>query len=124
MKTFNISAARENLNKRKEEAAKESERLFIKASADSSSIIKMIIERFNPQRIYQWGSLLEKEMFTDYSDIDIALEGMDSIEDVLELERVAEKMTGFSLDIVELEKMPSAFSDKIRSGGILVYERN
>jgi hypothetical protein len=46
----------------------------------------MIIERFNPEYIYQWGSLLDKKMFTDYSDIDIALEGIRSIEDMLELE--------------------------------------
>lgn len=48
----------------------------------------MIIEHFNPVRIYQWGSLLDKKMFTDYSDIDIALEGIGSIEDIIELEKI------------------------------------
>ena len=50
--------------------------------------VPMIRRQFNPLCIYQWGSLLHKEMFADHSDIDIALEGMGSIEDVMELERV------------------------------------
>ena len=124
MEPFDIVKARENLKKRREEAAKERERLFNKAYADCKAIIKMIIERFNPERIYQWGSLLDKKMFTDYSDIDIALEGMRSIEDMVELERIAERMTEFPLDIVELEKVPSAYADTIRSKGMLAYERN
>ena len=63
-------------------------------------------------------------MFADYSDIDIALEGMGSIENVMELERVAEGMTEFPLDIVEIEKISATHADSIRSQGKLVYERN
>jgi hypothetical protein len=124
METFDIEKARENLKKRREEVSKEREALFYKAYADCSAIIKMIIKHFNPMRIYQWGSLLDKKMFTDYSDIDIALEGIGSIEDMIELERIAESLTEFPLDIVELGKIPAAYADIIRSKGILVYERN
>ena len=124
MEPFDIAGARENLKKRRDEATKERERLFNKAYTDCEAIIKMIIEHFNPERIYQWGSLLDKKMFTDYSDIDIALEGMGSIEDMLELERIAEKMTEFPLDIVELGKISPAHADAIRSKGMLAYERN
>jgi len=123
MGPFDMTKARENLKKRREEAAKERKELFYKAEDDCKAIIQMIIEHFNPARIYQWGSLLNKEMFTDYSDIDIALEGMGPIEDVIELERRAEKMTDFPLDIIELEKVPAAHADTIRLKGICVYER-
>lgn len=124
MEPFDIEEARENLKKRREKASQEREQLFLKAGADCAAIIAMIRRQFNPKRIYQWGSLLHKEMFADYSDIDIALEGMESIEDVMELERVAESMTGFPLDIVEIEKIAAAHADSIRSRGRLVYERD
>ena len=42
----------------------------------------------------------------------------------MELERVAESMTEFPLDIVEIEKISPAHADSIRSKGRLVYERN
>ncbi len=124
MKPFDIEEARENLRKRRESAGQERERLFLKAEADCAAIIAMIRRQFNPKRIYQWGSLLHKEMFADYSDIDIALEGMGSMEDVMELERVAESMTEFPLDIVEIEKINAAHAGSIRSQGRLVYERD
>lgn len=124
VEAFDIEEARENLKRRKERTAKEREKLFLKATADCESIIGMITQRFNPKRIYQWGSLLQKEMFADYSDIDIALEGMGSIQDVMELERVAESMTDFPLDIVEIEKIDPAHADSIRSKGRLAYERS
>ena len=87
MEPFDIVKARENLKKRREEAAKERERLFYKASADCKAIIKMIIERFNPERIYQWGSLLDKKMFTDYSDIVELEKGMEVLTGVVRLTR-------------------------------------
>ena len=124
MGSFNFAGARENLRKRNFEVIKEREELFYKASSDYTTIVKMIIEHFNPMRIYQWGSLLDKKMFANYSDIDIALEGMKSIEDMLELERIAESMTSFSLDIVELGKISPVHADLIRSKGRLAYERN
>ena len=124
MEPFDIAGARENLKKRRAEVTAEREKLFYKASDDCTSIIKMIIERFNPVRIYQWGSLLDKKMFTDYSDIDIALEGIGPIEDMIELEKIAESMTEFPLDIVELGKINPAHADSIRSKGIIAYERD
>lgn len=123
MEPFNIAGARENLKKRRAEIMAEREKLFYKASDDCKLIIKMIISRFNPVRIYQWGSLLDKKMFTDYSDIDIALEGIGSIEDIIELEKIAESMTEFPLDIVELGKINPIHADSIRTKGIIVYER-
>ncbi len=124
MEHFDIVKARENLNNRREELIREKEKLFTKAYADYTKIIKMIIEQFNPTRIYQWGSLLDKKMFTNYSDIDIALEGIESIEDMIELERIAESMTEFPLDIVELNKISTVYANTIRSNGMLAYERN
>ncbi len=124
MRSFDIIGARKNLKNRRDELKREREKLFYKAAADSKDIIKMIINDYNPKRICQWDSLLEIKMFTDYSDIDIALEGIGSIKEIIELEKRAEGMTEFSLDIVELEKIPSEYSEIIRSKGKLIHERN
>lgn len=120
---FDIEAAKRNLKSRQEAARAEREALFEKATADCARIIDMIKHRFNPMRIYQWGSLLHKDRFADYSDIDIALEGMESIREVVELERRAEELTDFPLDIVEMEKIEPAHANSIRTHGKLIYER-
>ena len=36
-----------------------------------------IVERFAPSRVWQWGSLLDRYSFSEISDIDIAIEGLD-----------------------------------------------
>ncbi len=122
--SFDIEEARRNLEARRRSQTFEKKRLFEKATADCRTIIDMIIERFHPARVYQWGSLLDEELFTDYSDIDIALEGIDTVEDIIELEKTAEGMTDFPLDIVRLEKIPKAYAETIRAKGRIVYERD
>jgi hypothetical protein len=49
---------------------------FAQASSDFSRLVEMILEKFNPDRIYQWGSLLDRGRFSEISDIDIAVEGL------------------------------------------------
>jgi len=93
------------------------------ASHDASSIVKRIIEIAAPTRIYQWGSLLRPESFREYSDIDIALEGVLDAETFFRILAEAERLTKFPLDIVQLEKIEPEFADDIRQRGTLVYER-
>lgn len=50
--------------------------MWARAASDSRAIIDMIAREYRPSRVYQWGSLLRPERFRDYSDIDIAVEGV------------------------------------------------
>jgi len=50
--------------------------LLEQAQSDARAIIERIAKAHNPQRIYQWGSLVETRHFMELSDIDIALEGI------------------------------------------------
>ncbi len=99
------------------------DRCFARAVADAERIIEMVRDRYAPRRIYQWGSLLERRKFQEISDIDIAVEGLSSPEEIFAVYGEAEKLTRFPLDIVELEKIHPAHARSIRERGRLVYER-
>lgn len=95
---------------------------FEKAKRDFDRIVAMIIETYHPQRIYQWGSLLRRDHFSEISDIDIALEGLPPSTDFFSLLSRAEGLTGFPLDIVELEHIDPLHRESIVRKGKLVYE--
>ncbi len=81
----------------------------------------MIWETYCPKAIYQWGSLLDRDRFSEISDIDIAISGHISAEVFFEMFGKAMDMTDFSLDIVELEKIHPLHARNIREKGRLVY---
>jgi predicted nucleotidyltransferase len=96
---------------------------YEKACADFRMIAAMVVERYNPKRVWQWGSLLDKTSFAEYSDIDMAVEGIPGAETFFALMGDAMKLTDFSLDIVQMEKIEPEFSELIRSKGKVIYER-
>jgi len=119
---FDIAAARDRLALESQAEQTANRRLYEQASADASLIIKRIIEIAKPRRIYQWGSLLNPKLFKEYSDIDIALEGVNDAEVFFRILAEAEKLTRFPVDIVQLEKIEPEFANQIQEGGRLVYE--
>lgn len=94
-----------------------------KAISDNNKIIDMIIRDFNPRRIFQWGSILCKEKWKQYSDIDIALEGITDAESFFHLLGKAMKLTDFPIDIVQIEKIEPEYAEIIKIKGRIVYER-
>jgi len=98
--------------------------LYKKAFNDFEKIVQLIIEKYNPKRIYQWGSLLNKEHFSEISDIDIAVEGLPCAETYFNLLNDVENMTDFPLDIVEIENIHALHKNMILKKGKLIYERN
>ncbi len=75
MKPVDIEKVRGFLDRR----AKQHKKLLMKrldrAQRDFDRIIQRIINKYDPLRIYQWGSLLHPEDFSEISDIDIAVVG-------------------------------------------------
>ena len=84
---------------------------------------RMLIEKYHPTRILQWGSLLDKGAFSARSDIDIAIEGVCAAADMFEIYGMAMEMTRFPVDIVQMEKIEPEFAEIIRTKGRVVYER-
>ena len=93
------------------------------AVADAEAIITMIQTDYQPAAIYQWGSVLDCEQFTGISDIDIAIEGLESAEQFFELIGKAEKMTRLPLDIVEMEHIEPEYANLIKAHGRCVWKR-
>ena len=96
---------------------------FHRARNDFDRISLFIIRDYKPQVVWQWGSLLDRRKFSEISDIDIAVEGLDNPSTIFDICRNAEDMTEFSVHIVELEKIEPEYASMIRRKGKRIYER-
>ncbi|NOY76039.1 MAG: nucleotidyltransferase domain-containing protein [Kiritimatiellaeota bacterium] len=123
VKNFDYDKARSVLDERVEMERKRNAALAEKAKRDFDAVLN-IVRKYNPERVYQWGSLVDTENFNGNSDIDIAVEGIESAEAFFALHKEAEEATDFTLDLVQLEKIEPEFRNIIKSKGRLVYEIN
>ena len=121
--TFDIQAAKKSIRQRALERRRHLNALTGLAIRDAERITAMLIERFKPVRIYQWGSLLTPSCFREWSDIDFAVEGLKDPLAGLRAADEAGRMTDFTVDLVEMERIHSRHAESIRKQGKLVYER-
>jgi predicted nucleotidyltransferase len=121
--TFDTAAAARKLRERESRRRQQRRELHRQAAGDADAIIRFIRDKYNPRRIYQWGSVLHPERFDENSDIDIAVEGLRSAEEFFALYGDVMNMTEFSLDLVELEKVEPVHRDSIRKRGKIAYDR-
>ena len=124
MKDCNYTAARQFLEKKERDRVQLLDERYNQARRDFQKIIDFIIERYHPKRIYQWGSLLNRENFTEISDIDIALEGITSAEQIFDIYGAIMNMSDFSIDLIQIEKIEPEFAELIKAKGKIVYERD
>jgi predicted nucleotidyltransferase len=118
-----IEKVREFIASREERRQRTIRRRFERATGDFDRIVSHIIRKYRPTRLYQWGSLLHPERFSEISDIDIAVEGLTSPESYFSLLGEADEMTDLPVDIVELEKIHPLHAQSIREKGRLVHEQ-
>lgn len=121
--TVDLSHMRQFIEKKNARCRRENAALWRQAVQDADSIIKMIIARFDPQAIYQWGSVLDGTRFSGISDIDIAVEGLGSADRYFALLGEAGHLTRFPLDLVEIEHVEPEYAELIRKNGRCVYQR-
>jgi predicted nucleotidyltransferase len=119
----NLTAIRQFVKKKYKKKSDRIEILYQQANRDFKQIIDLIIIKFNPKRIYQWGSLLNRKHFNESSDIDIAVEGIDSAKKFFDMLGEAQDMTDFSIDLVDIDKIHPLHAESIRRKGKVVYER-
>jgi predicted nucleotidyltransferase len=100
-----IERARKRLRDRALSRAQECEGMQHQAVLDSRAIVGMIVEEYEPVRIYQWGSVLCPGAFREYSDIDIAVEGVTDAPAFFRMLGDAQKMTRFPLDLVQRDSI-------------------
>jgi predicted nucleotidyltransferase len=121
---FNYPKARQFLENKEKVRQEGLDQRFYQAWQDFEKIITSIIQKYNPERIYQWGSLLNREIFSEISDIDIAVEGITSAELFFQLYGDIMNLTDFSIDLIQIEKIEPEFAELIKSKGKIIYERN
>ena len=120
---FDIEAARLNLRDREKARQRQLDSLYERAVSDFEKIVLHLISKYDPIRIFQWGSLLHRERFREWSDIDIALEGLSHPLAGLSAASDAQEMTELPVDLVELERIHPLNAQSIRSDARLVFER-
>ena len=92
------------------------------AQKDAARIIATIATECRPRRIYQWGSLVHTERFSEISDIDIAVEGMNCDEHLLAtIWSRADEMTDLHVDLVVMERLDPGRADLIRRFGTVAW---
>jgi len=113
---FDYAAARQYLQAK--QAALQAQRLGLwqQAIADSQNIIELIIDRYTPERIIQWGSVLSPKHFSEASDIDLAIAGLD-FRVFMNLVVEAEDLTDFPLDLIRWEDIHPSFQKIIPNLG-------
>ncbi|HOV39717.1 MAG TPA: hypothetical protein PLG79_13410 [Spirochaetales bacterium] len=122
-RTINLKDVRSFLQKKETRRKKTLQEQWESACKDFERIVSHIITFYQPLRIYQWGSLLHPEQFSEISDIDIGLEGLSGPEEYFAILGDVMKMSSFPLDVIELEKVDSETADFIKRRGKLIYER-
>jgi predicted nucleotidyltransferase len=122
-KSNDVEVIRRFIDRKESRREAERARMFAAAKDDFERLVEHLVREFHPMRVYQWGSLLKPERFNEISDIDIAVEDWDNPETALIAEGALEKLTGFHVDLVELERIHPVHAESIRLTGRLVYER-
>ena len=115
--------ARRRLDERERARAEGLEEMRHRALQEAEAIVAMIAAEYGPERIYQWGSVLRPGGFKEYSDVDIAVEGVGDARAFFSMLAVAEKMTRFPLDLVQIERIEPEYAEDIRQHGRVVYEK-
>ncbi len=121
---INIEAARDYQKQKQQHRQAGLDKRYEQALNDFRKITAIIIEKYNPKRIYQWGSLLNKQRFSEISDIDIAVEGLPDAQSFFKLLSDVANISDLPLDIVEMEHIHKLHREMILKRGVLIYERD
>lgn len=78
-----------------------------------------IWKKYRVKKVYLYGSTAEGLLYQD-SDIDIAVQGQVSFQDLLHLFSEIDRHFARDIDVRSLEELP--FKEKVLETGVLVYE--
>ena len=118
--SFDRVHERERERRRREAQDAAQRRLVNKAERIANTVTEQIIERYEPKEIYQAGSLVDSDRFTQISDIDIAISGLTESE-IEEISDWAEEKSSFPIDIIDLDRAESVHVQSVRKTGRRVF---
>lgn len=121
---IDVQECRRTLDRRLAARRDRDRRLWTTAQDDARRAIDHIARSYQPERIIQWGSVLDADRFGPRSDIDIAVEGDLDAAAWFRLLGEVREMTRFAVDIVDLRHIEPEFAEIIKMKGAVVYERD
>lgn len=96
---------------------------FAQMNREAETLVQLIADRYRPRRILRWGSLLDRRRFSENSDIDIAVEGIDDVAVWHDLQQFALMEAESALDLVRLESIEPEYAESICVNGSVVFQR-
>jgi predicted nucleotidyltransferase len=115
-----IAAACRYLLRREEEALRRREGERGRIIAQVRAALAEVAPRFPVDRVWLYGSVVTG-WWDEESDVDLAVEGTLSFEDVLKLWCDLDRRVEREVDVRLLAELP--FAEKVRARGIVVYDR-
>lgn len=89
---------------------------------EAERLSQLLIEKFEAEAVYLFGSLVWSDIHAPETDIDLAVSGL-SPERYLEAVSYLERESNFPVDLVELEKVSDHLRQRILAEGKLLSER-
>lgn len=103
----------------KEQKRKE---LFKDLNKQARQAAKALGEKFKLKKVYLFGSLTNFDSFQLSSDIDLAVEGLNST-DYFDAWGVLEDILDCSFDLVQMDKATNSLKKIIKREGVILFER-
>ena len=83
-------------------------------------IAEMLYEKFGATKVAVFGSLVEKDAFSKWSDIDIAVWGLPTKDYFKALSAASDISSLFKVDIIDFEKSKGLFKERLQKQHILI----
>jgi len=120
---IDIEQAARHLRERNEDRRHDLEQRIEQARKDFDAIVNMLIRKYDPVRIWQWGSLIDGKGFSEISDLDIGVEGEYSPEQYFNMLGDAMELSDFPVHLIDMKDIHPAYGEQVRRKGRVVYER-
>ncbi|MEW5814840.1 MAG: nucleotidyltransferase domain-containing protein [Spirochaetota bacterium] len=115
-----VSAWKTRLAKDEEKRLK----LFSKSKEAAKKAAQILVEEFGAERVYLIGSLLREDAFTEFSDVDIAVSGLNTEKYFKALSLIWGLFPkGVELDIIPMEDADEYLKSKILTEGVILYDK-
>ncbi|MFM7599899.1 MAG: nucleotidyltransferase family protein [Pseudanabaena sp.] len=83
-------------------------------------IASLLRDRYRTKQIIVFGSLINKERFTRYSDIDLAISGLAFKQFYQAVDEIELLARDFKVDLVNLDRCRQAIAERINREGLVI----
>jgi predicted nucleotidyltransferase len=98
--------------------------LFRKAKEAAKKAAEILVKEFGAERVYLIGSLISEDYFTESSDVDIAVSGLNAEKYFKALSLIWEFFPkGIKLDLIPIEDADEYLKSRILTEGVILYDK-